>query len=116
MADTNQGFSYGCISFFPGPLPLSVMPISMPVIMVLTARKPNSHDHMGIIAILLHGELGWPLSYLVAGSVVVKVEVSVTDIYGVAIVGDCFLDGFGENEKGREIQLERLMKWTCKNT
>jgi hypothetical protein len=70
------------------------MPISMPEIMVLTARKPNSHDHMGIIAILLHGEFGWPLSYLVAGSVVVNVEVSVTEIYGVAIVGTvsrCFI-------------------------
>ena len=66
----------------------------MPVIMVLTARKPNSHDHIGIIAILLHGEFGWPLSYLVSGTVVINVEVSVTEIYGVAIVGTvsrCFI-------------------------
>ena len=70
------------------------MPISMPVIMVLTAWKPNCHDHIGIIAILLHGEFGWPLSYLVSGTVVINVEVSVTEIYGVAIVGTvsrCFI-------------------------
>jgi len=36
------------------------------------------------MAILLHGELGCPLSYLV--SEVMAVEVSVTDMYGVAIV------------------------------
>jgi hypothetical protein len=68
------------------------MPISMPVTMVLTARNPNSHTQMGIIAILLHGEFGWPLSYLVAGFEVVNVEVSVTDSYGCADIGDCFRD------------------------
>jgi hypothetical protein len=104
----NWRFSYGCTSFFPGPLPLSVMPTSMPVTMVLTARKPNSHDHMGIIAILLQGEFGWPLSYLVAGSDVVKVEVSVTDIYGVAIVGDRFLETLMNTRNDRRCDSREL--------
>jgi hypothetical protein len=77
------------------------MPISMPVIMVLTARKPNSHDHMGIIAILLHGEFGWPLSYLVAGSVVINVAVSVTEIYGRCHCWDRFSMLYCGKEKRR---------------
>jgi hypothetical protein len=104
----NLGFSYGCTSFFPGPLPLSVMPISIPVIMVLTERKPNSHDHRGIIAILLHGELGCPLSYLVAGSEVINVEVSVTDIYGMAIARDQFLEAWVETRKARRCDSRKL--------
>jgi hypothetical protein len=56
----------------------------MPEMMTLNARIANSSTQMGMIANLRHGELGCPLSYLPNGSVVMKLVVSVTEMYGAA--------------------------------
>jgi hypothetical protein len=62
------------------------MPISMPATTVLTDKNANCTIQIGMMTIFLHGELGWPLSYLNVGSVVIDVDVSVTDIDGTPIL------------------------------
>jgi hypothetical protein len=62
------------------------MPISMPATTVLTERNANCTIQIGMITIFLHGELWWPLSYLNVGSVVIDVDVSVTDMDGTPIL------------------------------
>lgn len=56
----------------------------MPEMITLNASIAISSTQMGMIAILRQGEFGCPLSYLRNGSVVMKLVVSVTEMYGVA--------------------------------
>jgi hypothetical protein len=66
------------------------MPISMPATTVLTDKNADCTIQIVMMTIFLHGELGWPLSYLNVGSVVIAVDVSVTDMDGTPILGLVF--------------------------